>query len=579
MRYILAILPVIIFYLIYSRYFFYKPELLKHIEAFMYGVSIAIVLMLAAPYILEFLPFNSSYLVAFLNAAFFEKVLTLIAIVLIFKNFPNFTISEAVLSSIMVALGFSTVENIFYSSKFGESVILVRMLFTVPLHISTTGMIGYYLGIRQLTNSSIARKVLLLKAFLIPIVFHGVFDLLLLSSNMYSFIAVPLLLIFIGILEIMLTYGETIPGKAILDALNIDYTIHQSIEKQQKYERWIQRSFLTDSFLPNFLHWRPGFVRISAVFIFMILAVVGMAYRIDISGYLHLNLSTIESVMIFGVFPISISIILIIVDAVNPDFFTESEIKIPVINDVFLYDEEIDEYFVTYSVSHDVIFLKTYEPLGLNRNLKFGVEIPGFKNILFYGTVKWENHSIPNLPYGSVLFFNNRNVLFYVRLLRYHIYRFIKGIVLNFKLPGFESSRKLYAQPVSAMTEDKIYENGSIIFKEGEKSDKFYMIKKGKVLIYKKMNDYQIITKDMLDEGEMFGEMSLLSDKIRTSSAICVGECVIAEADINNLKYLLRHNPDFAQKLLITVIERFKRSEEILIEKIYVIEQKDEFSE
>ena len=64
------------------------------------------------------------------------------------------------------------------------------------------------------------------------------------------------------------------------------------------------------------------------------------------------------------------------------------------------------------------------------------------------------------------------------------------------------------------------YNDGDIILKEGEIGDKFYIIKKGKVKVYK---DNKYIR--VLEVGNCFGETSLLIHKPRTATIIAVDKC------------------------------------------------------
>src|SRR4030042_1609120 len=87
----IALIPVPAFYLIYYRYFTFKPEYIKHIEAFFSGI------------------------------------------------------------------GFSAVENVSYALNFGYSIIVIRIIFSVPLHLTTNGIMGYFLGMRKMSDTRINR--------------------------------------------------------------------------------------------------------------------------------------------------------------------------------------------------------------------------------------------------------------------------------------------------------------------------------------------------------------------------------------------------------------------------------------
>ncbi len=64
-------------------------------------------------------------------------------------------------------------ENFLYALDYGGSVVMVRTLFSVPLHISTCGLMGFFLGISNLSSTGYSRAVAALKAFLVPFILHG----------------------------------------------------------------------------------------------------------------------------------------------------------------------------------------------------------------------------------------------------------------------------------------------------------------------------------------------------------------------------------------------------------------------
>jgi CRP/FNR family cyclic AMP-dependent transcriptional regulator len=95
----------------------------------------------------------------------------------------------------------------------------------------------------------------------------------------------------------------------------------------------------------------------------------------------------------------------------------------------------------------------------------------------------------------------------------------------------------------------KIYQNQEIIFSEYEPGDTFFLIQTGKVQIVKIMGEIEK-TLDVLEPGEIFGEMAILEDIPRSATAMALGRVQLLEFPRENFQVLMQGNPAIALKLL-----------------------------
>ena len=93
------------------------------------------------------------------------------------------------------------------------------------------------------------------------------------------------------------------------------------------------------------------------------------------------------------------------------------------------------------------------------------------------------------------------------------------------------------------------YQPGEIIFCEYEPGDAFYLIQEGRVQISKIMGDIEK-TVDVLQPGEIFGEMAILEEAPRSATAIAQDRVKCLEFNRENFEILMRGNPAIALKLL-----------------------------
>ncbi len=95
----------------------------------------------------------------------------------------------------------------------------------------------------------------------------------------------------------------------------------------------------------------------------------------------------------------------------------------------------------------------------------------------------------------------------------------------------------------------KTFQKGDILFCEYEPGDTFYLIQSGRVEILKIVDDMQK-TLDILEPGEIFGEMAILEEAPRSATALALDKVVALEFNRENFEVLMQGNPQIALKLL-----------------------------
>jgi protease PrsW len=82
--------------------------------------------------------------------------------------------ANGIIYSVMVAMGFATVENIGYVQQHGIGTAVLRMLVSVPAHAAFGTIMGYYTGLAKLNKE---KSILyFIKGLSGAVFFHGVFD-------------------------------------------------------------------------------------------------------------------------------------------------------------------------------------------------------------------------------------------------------------------------------------------------------------------------------------------------------------------------------------------------------------------
>ena len=104
-----------------------------------------------------------------------------------------------------------------------------------------------------------------------------------------------------------------------------------------------------------------------------------------------------------------------------------------------------------------------------------------------------------------------------------------------------------------------VFKEGEVIFKEEEEGGgmEMYFIDSGRVNIVKKVGDTDA-TLTTLDEGDFFGEMSLITGNKRSASAIAQTNCKLHTMDKETFEFNLSNDINFMRQILETLANRLE---------------------
>ena len=94
-----------------------------------------------------------------------------------------------------------------------------------------------------------------------------------------------------------------------------------------------------------------------------------------------------------------------------------------------------------------------------------------------------------------------------------------------------------------------------IIFCENEPGEELYIIKSGKVKIVKNVNNSEIML-SVLQNGEIFGELSIISNKPRNATAISFGTTVVMPINKSSLHNLFNRAPEILTRIFSSISKR-----------------------
>jgi CRP/FNR family cyclic AMP-dependent transcriptional regulator len=101
------------------------------------------------------------------------------------------------------------------------------------------------------------------------------------------------------------------------------------------------------------------------------------------------------------------------------------------------------------------------------------------------------------------------------------------------------------------------YSNGDSIVSEGIVSNNACIVLEGKVNITKLVDKKSILI-NTLSEGEVFGEMGLISQSVRSASVVAVGDVTIGVIEREQFEAILAKMPDDVRAIVKALVDRLR---------------------
>lgn len=101
------------------------------------------------------------------------------------------------------------------------------------------------------------------------------------------------------------------------------------------------------------------------------------------------------------------------------------------------------------------------------------------------------------------------------------------------------------------------YSKGDVIISEGIVSNNAYIIISGKVQVTKKLEKKTVLI-NTLKEGDVFGEMGLISKTVRSANVTALGDVTIGIIDREIFDNLIKGLPEDVQAIINALVERLR---------------------
>jgi CRP/FNR family cyclic AMP-dependent transcriptional regulator len=101
---------------------------------------------------------------------------------------------------------------------------------------------------------------------------------------------------------------------------------------------------------------------------------------------------------------------------------------------------------------------------------------------------------------------------------------------------------------------------GTVLFREGETGNKMYVIKSGRVRMTKRVFDTEIVIEE-LAAGDFCGEIALLSEQPRPTTATVTQDATVIQIDAAQFENMLRSNADISIRMMKKMAKRLTEAQ------------------
>lgn len=382
------------FYYSFYRFHFYRfTESYLQYTAFAFSFFSAGVAIGLQALLLNGLPFNGPYWNAFILSSLIEEFAKLLGIYLFFrKNQDEFTVTDGIFYGLVLGGGFGFVENILYFINTGLWSQVLRSITALPIHMMNGGIIGAYLMMFLFHKNPVFKWGKLTFGFLVCVGIHGLYNLAI-SQELNLLIILPLcILSLFFLLELTIAKSRILVPGHILNLMNMSMEQYEILSRHNRHEGWIQnvQKHISTSGIkllqyPNLRH------SILTIF-FLVPGILSVFLLYNSPGWIALkfpDLALQDYFALFIMYPVILSLMFFFAGILNPYFFRDRMLSVPLFSSVDLHTKETEENSAIFHIQANMFYLPISQMYPDDTKVKFDLWIGLECFVGLPGTILW----------------------------------------------------------------------------------------------------------------------------------------------------------------------------------------------
>jgi len=129
------------------------------------------------------------------------------------------------------------------------------------------------------------------------------------------------------------------------------------------------------------------------------------------------------------------------------------------------------------------------------------------------------------------------------------------------KVPLFSKLVDDELEKIKQITKERFYKKGTVVITEGNAAESVYVIKSGKVKIYKTASDGREIILDIKGEDSIFAEVALFSGGKNPATVKIMEDAVIYCIMNDDIENLIKENPEMALGIIKVLNSRLQEAQ------------------
>lgn len=131
-------------------------------------------------------------------------------------------------------------------------------------------------------------------------------------------------------------------------------------------------------------------------------------------------------------------------------------------------------------------------------------------------------------------------------------------------VPLFDDLSENELKAVSELSLSRRFSRDQVILLAEEEGEAMFVIQSGRVRVSLISDDGREVILDMLEEGDFFGEMSLLDGQPRSANVVAAEDTELAMLRRPDFLLLIHRLPQIATKLLAELTRRLRRADQMI---------------
>jgi CRP-like cAMP-binding protein len=137
------------------------------------------------------------------------------------------------------------------------------------------------------------------------------------------------------------------------------------------------------------------------------------------------------------------------------------------------------------------------------------------------------------------------------------------------RVPVFSTLEVEDLERIAQLAVPRGFQAGQVIFREGDASDTCYVVHTGRTRAVHQHGDGRIITLATFGPGDIFGELALFEDELRSATVEALEETGVLAVLGPDMRRLMSEHPQIAMRLVIALGRRLREANERLARRSF----------